>query len=100
MATGLSGLASGVDTSAIVEQLMALERQGKTRLQLRQTSLTAQQTTLTDLKTKLDGAQDRRGRPRVRRDLGARPRPSRAATPRASRSRARAARRSAATASR
>ena len=33
---GLSGLASGVDTSAIVEQLMAIERQGKTRLQLRQ----------------------------------------------------------------
>ena len=53
MATGLTGLASGVDTSAIVEQLMALEQAGKTRLQLRQTSLTAQQTTLTDLKTKL-----------------------------------------------
>ena len=53
MATGLSGLASGVDTASLVEQLMTLERQGKTRLQLRQTSLTAQQTTLTDLKTKL-----------------------------------------------
>jgi len=51
---GLSGLASGVDTSAIVEQLMALERQGKARLQLRQGSIGAQQTALRDLKTKLD----------------------------------------------
>lgn len=50
----LSGLASGVDTATIVDQLMALEAQGKTRLQMRQTSLTAQQTTLKDLKTKLD----------------------------------------------
>ena len=33
---------------------MALERQGKTRLQMRQSSLGAQQTTLRDLKTKLD----------------------------------------------
>jgi flagellar hook-associated protein 2 len=51
---GLSGLASGVDTSAIVEQLMSLERRGKTRLQLRQGSFAAQQTALRDLKTKLD----------------------------------------------
>jgi flagellar hook-associated protein 2 len=50
----LSGLASGVDTASLVEQLMALERQGKTRLQMRQSSLSAQQTTLRDLKTKLD----------------------------------------------
>jgi flagellar hook-associated protein 2 len=51
---GLSGIASGVDTTAIVEQLMALERQGKTRLQLRKGSISAQQTTLRDLKAKLD----------------------------------------------
>jgi FliG middle domain/Flagellar hook-associated protein 2 N-terminus/FliG N-terminal domain len=51
---GLSGIASGVDTAAIVEQLMALERRGKTRLQMQQGSITAQQTTLRDLKTKLD----------------------------------------------
>jgi flagellar hook-associated protein 2 len=51
---GLSGIASGVDTAAIVDQLMALERQGQTRLQMRQSSLGAQQTTLRDLKTKLD----------------------------------------------
>lgn len=51
---GLSGLASGVDTSAIVEQLMRLERQGQTRLSLRQTAIGAEQTALRDLKTKLD----------------------------------------------
>jgi len=50
----LTGLASGVDTATMVQQLMAIEAQGKTRLQMRQTSLTAQQTTLRDLKTKLD----------------------------------------------
>ena len=46
---GLSGLASGVDTASIVENLMALERQGKTRLGLRQTANTSQQATLKDL---------------------------------------------------
>jgi flagellar hook-associated protein 2 len=51
---GLSGIASGVDTAAIVEKLVALDRQGQTRLQLRQGSLGAQQTALRDLKTKLD----------------------------------------------
>jgi flagellar hook-associated protein 2 len=50
---GLSGLASGVDTSSIVDQLMALEQKGKTRLSLRQSAATAQKSTLTDLKTKL-----------------------------------------------
>lgn len=51
---GLSGLASGVDTSAIVEQLMGLERQSKTRVALRQSANTSAQQTLKDLKTKLD----------------------------------------------
>jgi flagellar hook-associated protein 2 len=50
----LSGLASGVDTSSIVEQLMTFERRGKARLQLRQGYVGAQQTTLRDLKAKLD----------------------------------------------
>jgi len=50
----LSGLASGVDTSSIVDQLMAFERRGKARLQLRQGYIGAQQTTLRDLKAKLD----------------------------------------------
>jgi flagellar hook-associated protein 2 len=49
----LSGLASGVDTSAIVEQLMALERQQTTRLQNRQYAVTGQQTSLKDIATKL-----------------------------------------------
>ncbi len=51
---GLSGLASGVDTASIVENLMALERQGKTRLTLRQSANTSQQSVLKDLKAKLD----------------------------------------------
>jgi flagellar hook-associated protein 2 len=50
----LSGLASGVDTASIVEQLMALEARGKTRLTMRQSSFSAQKTALTDLKAKLD----------------------------------------------
>jgi flagellar hook-associated protein 2 len=49
----LSGIASGVDTASIVQQLMALESRGKQRLQLRQGSIGAQQTTLRDLKAKL-----------------------------------------------
>jgi flagellar hook-associated protein 2 len=51
---GLSGLASGVDTASIVQNLMALERRGKTRLTLRQSANTSQQSTLKDLKAKLD----------------------------------------------
>ena len=50
----LSGLASGVDTSAIVDQLMVLDQQGKTRLQMRQSAIGDQQTTLRNLKAKLD----------------------------------------------
>ncbi len=49
----LSGLASGVDTSSIVEQLMALERQSITRLKYRQSAVTAQQTALKDIASKL-----------------------------------------------
>jgi flagellar hook-associated protein 2 len=49
----LSGLASGVDTSSIVEQLMALERQKATRLQNRQYAVTGQQTALKDIASKL-----------------------------------------------
>ena len=96
---GLSGLASGVDTSAIVEQLMAIERRARPALQLRQQrasrrsrprsrtsrrSSTALKTAAADL--------------RVEHDLGRGPDRRERRTPRASRSRARAARRSAATA--
>jgi flagellar hook-associated protein 2 len=49
----LSGLASGVDTNAIVEQLMAIERQGTTRLQNRQSAVTGMQAALKDVASKL-----------------------------------------------
>ncbi len=49
----LSGLASGVDTSSIVEQLIALDRQGTTRIQNRQYGVTGLQTTLKAVATKL-----------------------------------------------
>ena len=57
MATGLSGLASGVDTNAVVDQLMALERQQLTRFTHRQRAVTAEQTALRDIKTKLSTLQ-------------------------------------------
>jgi flagellar hook-associated protein 2 len=49
----LSGLASGVDTSSIVEQLMALERQSITRLKYRQSAVTGQQSALKEVASKL-----------------------------------------------
>jgi flagellar hook-associated protein 2 len=49
----LSGLASGVDTTSIVDQLMALERQSLTRIKYRQTAVTAQQSALKDIASKL-----------------------------------------------
>lgn len=49
----LSGLASGVDTSAIVEQLMALERQSITRLGYRQSAVSGQQDALKSIASKL-----------------------------------------------
>jgi flagellar hook-associated protein 2 len=49
----LSGLASGVDTSAIVAQLMALERQGTSRLQNRQYAVSGMQSALKDIASKL-----------------------------------------------
>lgn len=49
----LSGLASGVDTSSIVSQLMAIERQSLTRLQLSQSRLQSRDTGLKDVQSKL-----------------------------------------------
>ena len=49
----LSGLASGVDTSSIVEQLIALDRQGTTRIQNRRYGVTGMQTALKDIASKL-----------------------------------------------
>ena len=54
MAVGLSGLASGVDTASIVQQLMALERQGQARTSYRQMSTQAKANGLEDIKTKLE----------------------------------------------
>src|SRR5919199_5853562 len=55
---GLSGLASGVDTSAIVSKLMALDRQGSTRIQLRQSAVQAEQNGLKAVAAKLAAVRD------------------------------------------
>jgi flagellar hook-associated protein 2 len=55
---GLSGIASGVDTSAIVDQLMALERQKVTRLGYRKSSVTGQQDALKEIASKLAALKD------------------------------------------
>lgn len=49
---GLSGIASGVDTSAIVEKLMAIERQGRSRSALRKSMLQVADTGLKDVQTR------------------------------------------------
>jgi flagellar hook-associated protein 2 len=51
---GLSGLASGVDTSSIVDQLINVERQSNARLGLRKSSVQARQAALKDIATKLN----------------------------------------------
>ena len=50
---GLSGLASGVDTSSIVDQLISLERQANDRLALRKSAVQARQAALKDIASKL-----------------------------------------------
>src|SRR4051794_3851278 len=50
---GMSGLASGVDTSSIVAQLMTLERQATTKYTNKQTKVTAEQAALKGIATKL-----------------------------------------------
>ena len=50
---GLSGLASGVDTSSIVEQLLNIDRQANAKLDLRKTQVQARQTALKDIASKL-----------------------------------------------
>ena len=49
----LSGLASGIDTSAIIQQLMALESQGKTRLTTKQSQSQAREAGIKDVQAKL-----------------------------------------------
>jgi flagellar hook-associated protein 2 len=55
MTTGLrlSGLSSGLDTEAIVTQLMAIERQPRGRLERKQAAVQARQDALRDISTKL-----------------------------------------------
>ena len=50
----LSGMASGLDTESIISQLMAIEQNKVTAVQMRQVSVTQHKTDLTTIKTKLD----------------------------------------------
>src|ERR671916_509347 len=49
----LGGLSSGLDTEAIVSQLMAIERQPRARLERKQAAVQARQDALRDISTKL-----------------------------------------------
>jgi flagellar hook-associated protein 2 len=54
----LSGLASGLDTETIITQLLSVERQPRTRLELQDTQAQARQTQLRDLAAKLAAVRD------------------------------------------
>src|SRR5437868_3644236 len=58
---GLSGLASGVDTSGIIDKLMAIDRQAVTKIQNKQTSTTAHQAALRAVAVKLTALQNAAG---------------------------------------
>lgn len=58
MALALSGLASGIDTDSIIAQLMAVEQQSKTKLQLADLRAQSRQDTLTTVSTKLAALRD------------------------------------------
>src|SRR4051794_11548790 len=47
------GLASGLDTNTIVDQLMAIERQPQTRLKLKQSQIDARKSALSDVASRL-----------------------------------------------
>src|SRR3954469_16107214 len=53
----ISGLASGIDTSTIIDQLMAIERQPQTRLKNQVTVSAARKTVLADVQTRLKNLQ-------------------------------------------
>jgi flagellar hook-associated protein 2 len=53
----ISGLASGIDTSTIIDQLMAIERQPQTRLKAQVTLSQARKTALSDVQTRLKNLQ-------------------------------------------
>ena len=65
----LTGMASGLDTSTIISQLMALEQNKVTAVQMRQVKIQAHKDDLSSIKTKLDALQDRRHRAQRRRDV-------------------------------
>jgi flagellar hook-associated protein 2 len=50
----LNGLSSGLDTGTMIQQLMAIERQGRTKLEYRQANAQARTDALADLTTKLN----------------------------------------------
>ena len=52
-ALALSGLASGVDTSGIVQKLMQIEQQGRTRITTKQSQITARESGIKDVQAKL-----------------------------------------------
>src|SRR3954451_8457275 len=47
------GLASGLDTNSIIDQLMAIERQPQDKLKLRQTTIDARKSALSDVASRL-----------------------------------------------
>src|SRR4051812_50143792 len=51
------GLASGLDTNTIVDQLMAIERQPQNRLKLRQGQIDARKSALSDIQSRLKNLQ-------------------------------------------
>src|SRR2546423_10175243 len=53
----VSGLASGIDTSTIIDQLMAIERQPQTRLKTQVSISAARKTALSDIQTRLKNLQ-------------------------------------------
>jgi flagellar hook-associated protein 2 len=53
----ISGLASGIDTSTIIDQLMAIERQPQTRLKTQVTISAARKSALADIQTRLNNLQ-------------------------------------------
>lgn len=54
----LSGLASGLDTQSIIDQLMAVERQPRTRIEMRQATEQARRDGLNQVSTQLKTLQD------------------------------------------
>src|SRR4051812_48755658 len=53
----ISGLASGIDTSTIIDQLMAIERQPQTRLKTQVSLSAARKSALSDIQTRLKNLQ-------------------------------------------